>query len=597
MGGVLRYRPGKQSEKPDALSRRDDVYPRGGDGAYAANNPHNIRPLLKQSELRGLSTALRSGALGVPNVSGIPEHSPAQLRSDLKLAQDSDPKVAKLRDSLPPSYSTDADDLLLFDERLYVPDNDAVKLAILRSLHDHPISGHPVGPEPCNSSDATSTGLKPRTLSSATSLLASPAAGTRPIGIDRKASCNLFRFLLNHGWKSLSMNFIDQLPNSGGFDSILVVVDRFSKMAHFIPTSTTSTTLDLAKAFISNVWSKHGLPDDIVSDRGSRFVSKFWDTLTSALLIKRNLSTAYHPESDGQTERVHQSLEAYLRFYINYQQDDWADWLPLAEFAYNNSDHSSTGKSPFFVNSGYNPRFNFRQGVTISPAGSDLVQSLQDVHAKVRESIQSAIARYKRNADKSRTPAPEYKVGDLVMLSRENIHLTRPSRSLSERQLGPYPVVQIVSPSAVKLRLPSELSRLHPVFHVSLLSPWSTPDIPGRQQAPPGPVAIEGQDEYEIKAIVDSTLRGRSKHLHYRVEWLGYADTPEQYTWEPAENWSTPQTPSTTSMPGIRPSPIPWHVSKSLGVGTTPAPPADLGKLRQPRTPALASESVRTSQP
>lgn len=159
-------------------------------------------------------------------------------------------------------------------------------------------------------------------------------------------------------WDSLSMDFISQLPTSSGFDSILVVVDRFSKMAIFLKSHTSASSEDLANLFVESVFSKHGLPSNIVSDRGSLFVSSFWTNLCQQLKITWNLSTAYHPESDGQTERINQILEQYLQMFVNYQQDDWSNWLPLVEFSYNNSTHSATKNSPFYTLYGRHPHFD-----------------------------------------------------------------------------------------------------------------------------------------------------------------------------------------------------------------------------------------------
>ncbi|MBW0476828.1 hypothetical protein O181_016543 [Austropuccinia psidii MF-1] len=129
-------------------------------------------------------------------------------------------------------------------------------------------------------------------------------------------------------------------------------------MEIFTPTYGTITALELAQILISHVFCKHGLPISIVSDRGSLFVSSFWTNLCQKLKISRDLSTAFHPETDGQTERVNQILEQYLWMYVSYHQDDWHTWLPLAEFAYNNAEHSSTKQSPFFTICGRNPSFD-----------------------------------------------------------------------------------------------------------------------------------------------------------------------------------------------------------------------------------------------
>src|SRR5882672_8486908 len=148
------------------------------------------------------------------------------------------------------------------------------------------------------------------------------------------------------------MDIIKGLPLSEGHDTILVVVGHITKMALFIPTFRDIDAEDLAHIFLSQVFAKHGMPTNIVSDQGKHFISHFWRSLCQLLSIKANLLTAYHLETDGQTKRVNQILEQYLWIYINYQQDDWVDFLPLAEFAYNNTSHSATMVTPFFANKG-----------------------------------------------------------------------------------------------------------------------------------------------------------------------------------------------------------------------------------------------------
>ncbi|MBW0508181.1 hypothetical protein O181_047896 [Austropuccinia psidii MF-1] len=166
------------------------------------------------------------------------------------------------------------------------------------------------------------------------------------------------------------MDFITQLPLSNKFDSTLVVVDRFWKMAIFIPAYGTITALELAQIFRIHVFYKHDLPVSIVSDRESLFVSSFWTNLCQKLKISRDLSTAFHPETDGQTERVNQILELYLWMYVSYHQDDWPTFLPLAEFDNNNAEHSSTKISPFFTIYRRNPSFDSIHISQASPAGN-----------------------------------------------------------------------------------------------------------------------------------------------------------------------------------------------------------------------------------
>uniref|UniRef100_A0A8C5PFE5 Gypsy retrotransposon integrase-like protein 1 n=1 Tax=Leptobrachium leishanense TaxID=445787 RepID=A0A8C5PFE5_9ANUR len=156
-------------------------------------------------------------------------------------------------------------------------------------------------------------------------------------------------------WTDISMDFITELPMSSDCNTIMVIVDRFSKMAHFIPVKSIPSATKTAHLFIKNVFSLHGLPETITTDRGTQFTSRFWSAFCKCLHIQNNLSTAFHPQTNGQTERVNGVLEQYLRCFITHLQNDWIQYLPIAEFTYNNQKHSSTGMSPFFVNHGRHP--------------------------------------------------------------------------------------------------------------------------------------------------------------------------------------------------------------------------------------------------
>jgi len=151
------------------------------------------------------------------------------------------------------------------------------------------------------------------------------------------------------------MDFIKKLPSSSSFDTILVIVDRLSKQAIFIPTHDTITSAELARLFVTHVFSKHRVPAHVTSDRGSEFISYFFCSLGTALDMRLHFTSGYHPEANSQVKRTNQTLEQYLRLYCNYQQDNWSELLPLAEFAYNNTPSATTGVSPFFANKGYYP--------------------------------------------------------------------------------------------------------------------------------------------------------------------------------------------------------------------------------------------------
>uniref|UniRef100_A0A803K1K2 Gypsy retrotransposon integrase-like protein 1 n=1 Tax=Xenopus tropicalis TaxID=8364 RepID=A0A803K1K2_XENTR len=225
-------------------------------------------------------------------------------------------------------------------------------------------------------------------------------------------------------WSHISMDFVVELPSSQGKTVIWVVVDRFSKMAHFIPLPHLPSAKTLADLFIMHIFKFHGFPENIVSDRGVQFVSKFWRAFCTLVGTELSFSSAYHPQTNGQTERVNQSLEQYLRCYVSDNQSTWSELLPWAEFAYNNATHSSSGRSPFFVVYGLHPKaFSFSGSNSPVPSANSSVLRFSEIWSLVHDSLSAASLAQKKAADKSRREAPQYKVGDLVWLSTRNIKL------------------------------------------------------------------------------------------------------------------------------------------------------------------------------
>jgi hypothetical protein len=332
------------------------------------------------------------------------------------------------------------------------------------------------------------------------------------------------------------MDFIEKLPSSAGYDAILVIVDRMSKQGIFIPTYDTVTSADLARLFVLHVFSKHGVPAHVTSDRGSEFVSHFFRSLGKALDMKLHFTSGYHPEGDGQTERTNQTLEQFLRVYCNYQQDNWSELLPLAEFSYNNAPHATTGVSPFFANKGYNPNISVHPERDLaSSRAKDFVVDLDELHQELRKHIADAQRHYQGPADRRRSPAPDFKVGQQVFVEAQYFRSTRPSKKLSDKYLGPFEIIAQAGTHSFTLRLPDTMRSVHPVFHVSMLEPATPNTIPNRTQPPPPPVEVEGEAEYEIAAILDSKLdKRRSCKLLYLVRWSGYEGTDEEFSWLPA---------------------------------------------------------------
>src|SRR5258706_11360420 len=241
------------------------------------------------------------------------------------------------------------------------------------------------------------------------------------------------------------------------------------------------------------------------------------------------MSTSFHPQTDGQTERVNALVEQYIRGYCNYQQDNWVELLTMAEFSYNNTMCSSTGLTPFFAIYGEHPRYQVFLNPEIKlPPPAELKQfanTLESLNEYLRNEMSWAHAVYSEQANKHQVPAPRFEVGDEVWLLRKNIKTIRPSAKLDYKHLGKFKILKKVSSHAYKLELPDTM-KVHPVFHVSLLEPTVSDPLPGQLQPPPPPMIIDDSDEpeYEVDEIVDSKLVRRNKTLKYLVRWVRYSD-------------------------------------------------------------------------
>jgi hypothetical protein len=307
------------------------------------------------------------------------------------------------------------------------------------------------------------------------------------------------------------MDFIEQLPSSKGFTAILVIIDRLSKQAIFIPTYDTITSMQLAQLFILYVFSKHGVPSHVTSNCGTEFVSHFFRSLGKALNMRLHFTSGYHPEGDRQTERTNQTLEQYIRIYCNYQQDNWKGLLPLAEFTYNNAPSATTGISPFYTNKGYHPNITVHPKHDLSSTrAKEFAVDLDELHQELRTQIAEAQKCYQGPADARRTPALDFKVGDKVYVKAAHFRTTRPSK-LSEKNLGPFEIIAQVGPASFTLRLPDQLRAVHPVFHVSQLKTETLNTIPNRVQPPPPPIEVDGDIKYEVSEILDSKIDKRRK--------------------------------------------------------------------------------------
>jgi hypothetical protein len=532
---VIRFRPGKLGTKPDALTRRWDVYLKEGGSGYANVNPQNFKPVFTQEQL---ATSLRATFFAPPALRSAVILDIEQLHTDIKNALPNDPLAQKHMNSrTDPRWAVTPDGFLRHDDKIYVPDADNLRLRVLQYKHDHILSGH-FGQNKTLElvrREYSWPNLRSFVLDfvkSCTTCKRNKSQRHKPYGFLKQLP------IPARPWHSISMDFIEQLPESNGFTDILVVVDRLTKQAIFIPTHNTINAPELAKLFVAHIFSKHGVPSHVTSDRGSEFVSRFFRSLGTALDMKLHFTSGYHPEGDGQTERTNQTLEQYLRVYCNYQQSNWSDLLPLAEFAYNNAPSATTGISPFFANKGYHPGLQVQiEQELVSEAAREFVVDLGQLHEELKRVIAEAQKRYQVSADNRRAAPPDIKIGDQVFVLAKFISTTRPSKKLSEKYLGPYEVIGKPGTHSFLIKLPNHMRAIHPVFHISMLEPSVPNPIPNRVVSPPPPVEIDGSLEFEVEQILDSKLdRRRRVQLQYYVQWLGYKGHSDEFSWVDASD-------------------------------------------------------------
>ena len=305
------------------------------------------------------------------------------------------------------------------------------------------------------------------------------------------------------------MDFITKLPVSKGHDSILVVCNRFSKMFHFVVMTEKTTAEGLAKLFRDNVWKLHGLLESVISDRGPQFAAGLMKELNKMLEIKTKLSIAYHPETDGQTERMNQELEQYLRMYVNHRQNNWAEWLTMAEFAFNNKVYTATKILLFQINYGREPRMSFDiRKKEKNEKAEEFVREIKERHEEARAALVKSQEEMKRQADRSRKEAEKYRVGDKILISTKDFSMElmkRVTKKLTEKFIRPYVVRKIVLENVVELELPV-LLRIHPVVNVRRLVKYQE-QVEGQKNIPPPLVEVDGEKEYEVEEILDRQER------------------------------------------------------------------------------------------
>jgi transposase InsO family protein len=360
--------------------------------------------------------------------------------------------------------------ILRYRGRVWLGANETLQLQVIRALHDSPMGAHSGFPVTYRRIKQLFAWARMKTQIKSYVMNCAVCQQAKP---DRNRYPGLLQPLPvpEHAWQIVSMDFIEGLPRSGGANTVLVVVDLFFKYAHFIPLSHPFTALKVAQLFVDSVYRLHGLPHSIVSDRDQIFTSKLWQELFRLAGTTLRMSSSYHPQTDGQTERVNQCLETFLRSFVHACPSKWIQWLSLTEYWYNTAFHSSLGRSPFEVLYGHQPR---HLGLSLADASvqTDLQTWLFQRELMVnliRQHLLRAQQCMKSQADKRRSER-EFQVGDKVYLKLQpyvqSSVATRANHKLSFKYFGPYTILEKIGKVAYKLQLPPSAT-VHPVVHVS----------------------------------------------------------------------------------------------------------------------------------
>jgi hypothetical protein len=506
----IHYHPDKANVVADALSRK----------YYKPKNAH------LQEEMAWLNVHI------IPHNSRRKLSVQPTLESKIKEAQSLDTDLMKIRkqtgENKATNFRVDDKGILWYKDRICVPKEGYFRRTIMDEAHNSAYSIHPGATKMYMDLKQKYwwNGMKgdiAQFVAHCDTCQRIKAEHQKPAGLLQPLPIPVWK------WDEIGIDFVVGLPMTRkGNDSIWVIVDRLTKVAHYLPVRTNYGGEKLAQLYVDNIVKLHGVPSRIVSDRGTQFTSRFWKGLHNAMGTKLDFSSAYHPQTIGQTERVNQIMEDMLRACVLTYGKDWEQSLPYAEFSYNNSYQASLGMSPFEALYGRKCRtpLMWSEVGERTLVGPDLIKEAEDKVAEIREMLKAAQSRQKSYADKKRWEV-RFTKGDLVYLKVSPIRGTRRFQvqgKLAPRYIGPYQVIDKVGAVAYRIKLHEKISDIHPVFHASQLR---------RCLKEPETTCVGGSDIFaEGPAVSRSTCQNlRHRHKNPKKFKSTNLQSPMEQTW------------------------------------------------------------------
>ena len=536
---MINYITGKSNERADALSRREQDVPEAGDdrleyrmaqllkpGMLNFEPRANERPELDQSETRNpieiqpVGTG-ESGAESQPISTEEPESELENLwattKSNDEVYQSMVKTIKKGKRTLPTSLalkvfigdcSLDNNETLFFKGRKWVPESEPLRTQLIQRIHDSLLTSHP-GREVTAALMSRSYFWPGMLLDIRPFVRDCDVCGRNKARRDRKQGFLKPLLIPSRIWSEISIDFVIDLPESEGCKNLLVITDRLRKGVILEPCDSMDAEA-MSEIFIRKFYRQHGLPAIIIFDRGRQFVSILWKRICKILGISRRLSTIYHPQIDGATERMNQTVETFLRIYIDFDQRNWAKLLLKTEFVINNKDAASTGVNPFFLSHGYHAKI-LETDEKLHATGNEIrnpIQKTDNILTKLKQTndwAQTTMAVAQQNqhqyADRTRAQAFKYKVKDKIWLTLKDITTTIENKKLDAKQTK-YTILEDMGFHNFRLDTPPGIRN---IFHVDKLQLQRTLFLPRYQI-----ITIQAQRSSVTKTGPTSTTSKRS---------------------------------------------------------------------------------------